>query len=273
MSELLKDIRVSSFILQVQEAMAVDLPPAILSSLEEFERFTQSTPLPAHIEKWSRDAKHKKWVRRHRDGISIHVKNAITCAWYHQQNLAKYQADVQQIYITTEAARSLKDRGFTVGALPKWDAEYQAFVLAARRALDYLARALAAYFQNDHNSFRKLPVLLASVQPQSVASALAAVHSKHLPRLDYLLSEGAKKSVRDLISHYEHVSAGCLNVNDQGFTMAGGGEKSRLRDNGYRTDGGLGNVILSRATDLNNCVAELLNVFVSEAAKVESYGA
>jgi hypothetical protein len=253
--------------------MAVNLPPAISASLEEFERFTQSMPPPAYIEKWSRDTKHKKWLLRHTDGISRHLKNALMCVWYHQENLAKYQADVQQIYATTEVARSLKDRGFTVGTLPKWDAEYQAFVLAGRRALDYLARALAAYFQNDHNSFRKLPVLLASAQPKSVASALASVHSKHLPGLAYLLSDGSNKSIRDLISHYEHISAGCLNVNECGFTMAGGGEKLRLRENGYRSDGGLGNVILVRATELNNCVAELLDVFASEAAKVGSYGA
>ena len=271
MYEPFNDPRVSSFVSEVQAAMAVNLPDEVASCLKSFLTFTESDPPPAHIAYWSKNPSKQKWQRRHIEGISVHVFNALTCARYHQSNLMQLQEVAMAIYKSTEVAKSLTDRGISVGALAKWDAEYQAFVLAVRRCLDYLARAIAAYFHNDHNSFRTLPKLLQSVKPSTVGMPLIELHSKFSPRFEYVLSEGEKKSVRDLISHYEHVSAGCFNVNELGFTMAGGGEKERLRASGYRRDGGLGHVIEERATDLNQCVIEFLNTFIRQATAVEAF--
>lgn len=269
MDNLFEEPAVQDFVKQVNTTMEVNLPSSLLKALQDFASFQNSTPPPRHIAKWKNDPKDKKWVTRHIDGIDIHVRNALTCAWYHQENLKQLERLLSDIYIRTNVSHILKDRGFTLGSLVKWDAEYQAFVLAVRRCLDYLARALAGYFKNDFHSFRKLPDLLSKAKPQAVATAIADVHAKYVDRFSYVLSEGNTKSVRDLISHYEHISAGCMNINERGFTMAGGGEKRGLREGGYRWDGGLSTVIETRGNDPSCCVAEIITVFIIEAKKHE----
>ena len=156
-----------------------------------------------------------------------------------------------------------------MGNTIRWDAEYQAFVLAVRRCLDYLARAMAAYFENDHHSFRRIPRLLAGCKPTSVASALAAAIERHQGAFEYVLSDGNKKSIRDLLSHYEYIGAGTLNISRHGFVMAGGGERLNVA----KWEGGLSPVIRQKATDLHLCISEVIATFVESAAQHEATSA
>jgi hypothetical protein len=150
-------------------------------------------------------------------------------------------------------------------ALPntrKWDFEYQAFVLAVRRCLDYLTRALAAFFQNEYHSFRTFPKLLCQVKPRIVAERLAQVHESYVSRFAYVLSEGGRKSTRDKISHYEYVPAGTVNLGSRGFVLAGGGERLSLEQEEPVL---LSSVINQRVADLQECVDAMLNAYVDAA--------
>ncbi len=93
-----------------------------------------------------------------------------------------------------------------------WDFEYQAFVLAFRRCLDYLTRAICAYFKSDFHSFRRFDKFLKKLDRPIVTKPLIDLHRKYSKRFDFVLSKGNQKSVRDKISHYEYVPVGCINL-------------------------------------------------------------
>lgn len=226
-----------------------------------FHRFITSAPEPTYIGR----LRGSRWYNRHVDGVLGHVQNAVACVWYHHDNLRLIEDSVARIFVGSEAQSLLGDSTIGGGNTIRWDAEYQAFVLAVRRCLDYLARAIAAYFRNDHHSFRKMPSLLNNVKPKEVASEIRSVIETHIPAFEYVLSDGNKKSIRDLLSHYEYISAGVLNISRHGFVMAGGGEQLSVG----KWEGGLGTVITGRAEHLQQCVAAVLEQFIRSAAAYE----
>ena len=195
------------------------------------------------------------------------VQNAVACVWYHRDNLCAIEAAVRRIFVGSGAQAVLGNSTIGTGNTIRWDAEYQAFVLSVRRCLDYLARALSAYFQQECHSFRRLPQLLARVKPTSVSSAIATAQQRHAPHFAYVLS-GEKKSIRDLLSHYKYIEAGSLNLSRHGFLMAGGAENLRPPV-GQAWEGGLSAVIAKRADDLHACVVDLLTSFVTAVEQHE----
>lgn len=230
-----------------------------------FHQFITTCPEPRYVS----ELRDTRWYNRHVEGVLGHVQNAVACVWYHHDNLCSIERDVFRIFVGSEAQALLGDSTIGGGNTIRWDAEYQAFVLAVRRCLDYLARGIAAYFRNDQHSFRKLPSLLRNVKPTSVASELRSVLETHLPAFEYVLSDGDKKSIRDLLSHYEYISAGVLNISRHGFVLAGGGERLEA----LTWEGGLSAVINRRAQSLQQCVTDMLESLVKGVATHEREGA
>ena len=155
-----------------------------------------------------------------------------------------------------------------IGNTRIWDFEYQAFILAYRRSLDYLARAIATYFRNDFHSFRTLGDFLLNQKPEQVSQPLITLHTKFSPLFEFVISEGTRKSVRDKISHYEYVPVGAINLSRKGFVLMGGGEQLGLDQN-------KGNMLLSEVLDthmlnLRMCIREMMYCFVDSIKVVES---
>lgn len=98
------------------------------------------------------------------------------------------------------------------------DFEYQPFVLACRRCLDYLANAFACYLKIEENSFRTFPKSIARRRDPKVVEALSKAYARHVVHLAFVLAKG-RKSVRHWIAHYEFDSAGCINFFPQGFSF------------------------------------------------------
>lgn len=65
-----------------------------------------------------------------------------------------------------------------LGGTRKMDFEYQAFVLAYRRCLDYLAGAIASYFKTEVSSFRTLPK---SISKSKMASTITTLRGRKPP--------------------------------------------------------------------------------------------
>ena len=144
------------------------------------------------------------------------------------------------------------------------DIEYQAFVLAYRRCLDYLAGAVACYFKREVDSFRTLPKSIRGTKVPEVATALTEAHARHVSQLAFVLDAG-RKSVRNRIAHYEFVSAGCINLTSKGFFLAGGGEDLKMSEN--LVDLNLNQILSHRLEHLHGCVADMIDTFIQAALK------
>lgn len=231
----------------------------------EFHRFITSEPPPRFVAHWRTEPSLEHWYHSHVNGILGHVQNGMACVYYHHDNLVALEARVGAVIERSGVRDVIRNSTIGLGNTLRLDAEYQAFVLAVRRTLDYLARGLASYFKDLSHSFREMPEKLSHRRPESVALAIADAHRRHVTKFDYVLSDGAKKSIRDLLSHYEFIGAGCVNITRQGLVLVGGGEGL-----GFATSGpgiALGPVMRQRVEELQACVADIIVSFVKAASE------
>ena len=234
-----------------------------LSAVDEqpFRYFDKllTSPQPAFILAWRADPKLEKWYHRFAGGFSD-VHHTMACVLYHHDRINEIETKVIEGIEKFNYREVLGNSTIALGNTLIWDFEYQAFILAYRRCLDYLARAICTYFKNDFNSFRKLGDFLLKAKPESVAYALIPVFEKYFNLFEFVLSEGNRKSVRDKITHYEYVSVGVINLNTRGLILAGGGEQIGISK---PSEAEILSEILNRHVDnLKNCIREMIYCFV-----------
>jgi hypothetical protein len=253
----------SACILDVQEILAFNLSELERRPFLTFHDFI-TNPRPHFITDWQQSPQLEKWYHSLVDGVE-NTCRAYAAVWYHFEKLSAFESQVLQKLSERDYCRALGNGTFGLGNTLKWDFEYQAFVLAYRRCLDYLTRGLAAFFKQEFHSFRTLllPKNLPQWRPKSVAEALISVHKRHCSNFDFVLSEGNRKSVRDKIAHYEWVDAGTINLTQNGFVLMGGGEAlSFTQDFNSKR---LAAALESRVRMLKAYINEMLMVFVASA--------
>ncbi|WP_326429923.1 hypothetical protein VQ574_07820 [Stutzerimonas frequens] len=219
-----------------------------------------TNPQPDFITEWRGDAALEKWYHRFTNGILGDVQNTLACVLYHHDRLAAIEREVMEGIEQYNYRRVLGNSTVGLGNTLVWDFEYQAFILAFRRCLDYLARAISTYFKNDFHSFRRLGDFLGKQNKPLLTDHLIELHSKYSLEFDFVLSEGTRKSIRDKISHYEYVPVGCINLSQRGFMLAGGGEE--LGISGKNGSALLSEVIQGHVTNLRGCVREFIGAYV-----------
>ena len=247
----------------VQEAAGFHLSRAECEPFLLFHRYI-TEPEPQFITQWRADPEKGRWYRLLVNGLG-HVQNSFACVRYHQERARAIEVAAHSCFEKAGVKDRLGNSTVGGGNTLALDFEYQAYVLAYRRCLDQFARALAAYFRNDHHSFRHLPRLLKKAKPAAVAEAISAVIERRSVRFDFVLSAPGESSVRDRIAHYEFVPAGVMNISYRGFVLMGGGEELGLG----ASPALLGDVLARRTEDLFGCIAELVSVLVSESAKCD----
>jgi len=248
----------------MQETAGFHLSTAECEPFVLFHRYI-TEPEPPFITRWRGDPKKERWYRLLVDGVLGNVQNSFACVRYHQERARTIEVAARSCFEKAGVKDRLGNSTVGGGNTLALDFEYQAYVLAYRRCLDQFARALAAYFRNDHHSFRHLPKLLKKAKPTAVAEAISAVIEKRSVSFDFVLSAPGENSVRDRIAHYEFVPAGLMNISSRGFVLMGGGEELGLG----ASSAVLGDVLTRRTEELFGCIAELLSVLVSEAAKCD----
>ena len=250
-----------------QAVLAFDLPEAERGSFLLFHDFI-TNPQPRFITDWRNSPDEERWYLALVNGLNLAARNAYACVLYHLQRLSDLESEVMERILKRSYADALGNSAVGIGNTLIWDFEYQAFIFAYRRCLDYLTRGLAAFFKCEFHSFSRLPKSLKNLKPESVANALADVHRKHSGNFAFVMSDGGKRSVRDKIAHYEWVSAGAINLNRHGFILIGGGEEFPLtmEHNTPRLTKALG----VRVGMLKACIDEMLTVFVREAKAWEA---
>ncbi|ABD26534.1 hypothetical protein Saro_2095 [Novosphingobium aromaticivorans DSM 12444] len=225
-----------------------------------------TNPQPSFISTWRADPKLGRWYHRLVNGVLGDVQSTFGCVLYHVTNIQRMESAIEGVIAKLDKS-ILGNVTVGGGDTSKINFEYQAFIFAYRRVLDYLARALASYFRIDCNSFRTFDRSLKTTIFPSVSAALVEVHRTRLPLFDFVASEGNRKSVRDKLAHYEAISAGFLNLSIRNGQLVGGGEELGLAT-GHTIS--LSHALDRRVQDLRETVKDFLYTFVSEARKLEA---
>jgi hypothetical protein len=244
----------------VWELAGFDIPAERAAAFLRFHNFVTS-PQPRYITSWRADPKlERRWYVPHVSGVLSWTRGALAASYYHYGRLVEIEQSVRAIVAGGGFRERLGSSTIGVGGTRKMDFEYQAFVLAYRRCLDYLAGALACYFKTETNSFRTLPKAIAGAKKRDVARALSEAHARHADALAYVLADG-RRSVRNRIAHYEFVSAGNINVSARGFDVIGGGEELMMPGGPRSTT--LAEALTTRLNLLHACVDDMIDVFVA----------
>jgi hypothetical protein len=255
---------VLSCLQDVDETLSFDLPPSERQSFLAFHDFI-TNPQPRFITEWRASPRDEKWYHALVNGLNFATRNAYAAVLYHFHNLSRLETEVMEKLARRNYAGVVGNSTVALGNTLKWDFEYQAFVLAYRRCLDYLTRGLAAFFKQTFHSFNSMQKSLEGVPHQSVARALAAVHQKHRASFDFVISKDGERSTRDKIAHYEWVPAGTINLSRSGFVLVGGGEDLQFMSGHNKAQ--LMEALALRVRMLKDCIDEMLNVFVAEARR------
>ena len=157
-----------------------------------------------------------------------HALEGLAVANYHVQRVAEIEADLAAMFRSLDDPPPSSSVGFRSRKL---DAEYQAFVFALRRAIEYFAAAVAAYFKTDCSRVRKVVAAIGGCEPHAPCVGAVAAVQTGLSLLPDVLTQGNARSVRDRMAHWEFVAAGSLQAawDETGQLrvtgIAGGGEE------------------------------------------------
>ncbi|MBP1473510.1 hypothetical protein J7I44_04315 [Frateuria sp. MAH-13] len=227
-----------------------------------------TNPEPKFITEWRSSPTTEARYTAFANGILHDVQNTFACVLYHYGRLKSIETSVVEGLERHDYRRALGTSTLALGNTLILDFEYQAFILALRRCLDYLARAVCTYFKNDFHSFRRLSKFLEKLTPIEVSAPLIEVHQRYVPNFEFVLSDGERKSLRDRISHYGYVQAGTVNLSRRGFLLAGGGEN--LGSGGAHGSATLSEVLDAHVKNLRGCLRDMILCYVDSIGRHEA---
>jgi len=257
----------AQIIIDTQAIAGYELPPDARKGFLAFHKFI-TDPVPNYISTWRASKATEHWYHRHVNGILGDVQSAVRRAYYHRERMAKIEDALLRAIEQVDYKSRLGNSTFALGGTHKWDFEYQGFVLATRSALDYLRRALSAYYHDKGHSYNSWPKALRSAKPRGLADALFATFEAQKDGLVYLKQNQAGVSLRDQISHHGHVSPATINLTAKGLFLVGGGED--LAFNREIPIRNLESLIKGRAGYLVETIDAFLAAFILEAGKNDS---
>jgi hypothetical protein len=153
----------------------------------------------------------RDWLAEMKERIFGNLREGLAITRYHLDRVEMIEGQITAIAREHETSLFNKaNMGFGLHSRPLV-AEYQAFEIALRRSLEYLAGAVSAYFKTDGNRIRTLATTIGGRSPEEAATAAAArLEAANIEQL--IGSRTGSKSVRDRLAHYESVSPGIVNI-------------------------------------------------------------
>lgn len=233
-----------------------------VQSFRKFHKYI-TYPQPDFITEWRANPKQEKWYHSFVNGILDNVQNSYSCVHYHFERLRAIEKETLDSIEQYNYKEILGNSTMALGDTKRVDFEYQAFVLAYRRCLDLLARAISSRFKNDFHSFRRLNKFLLPFAGNKIADKNIETQKKYSPLFEFVMSDGNRKSVRDRIAHYEYIQAWTLNLNKNGFMLVGGGEEMNLTKNDNESRY-LSEILEQKLNNLNNCITEIIDNLIDK---------
>ena len=250
---------------EINRIAGFPLTAAQRGSFLRYHAYITGEPRPAYISRLRGSG--SRW-QAHSDGILGNTQNALASVYYHLANIERIESGVEAV-IESSCVRDRPGKLLAAGGNPiALDSEYQAFILAVRRCLEYLARSLTAYFMSESHSFTRFGKFLKTAKPAAIAAALSQTYARHVVHFAFVLSESARRSTRDQISHYEFVPAGVINITTHGVVLAGGGEN--LLPSKSARPLPLRDVLQQHASNLQKCIDDFLDTFVTASRTYEA---
>ena len=143
-----------------------------------------------------------------RERMGRHVGHAfegIAIANYHVERVAQIEAEIASMIASLDDPPPSTNVGF---GSRKLNAEYQAFVFALRRSLEYFAAAVGAFFKTDCRRIKDVAGAIENREPLQRSAAAQSLIRTRLAEMQGLLTRDGSKSVRDRMAHEEFVFAG-----------------------------------------------------------------
>lgn len=163
-----------------------------------------------------------------------HIHDGLGATYYHCSRITRIEIDSIAAISRFEPdiLRVMGSRPSTIayGSTRQLDYEYQAYLFAYRRTLEYLAGAIAACFKAECHSIRDLSKSLTKYQPKDLTERVASTLGKGLANMTDVLppDSAVRRSPRDQTAHWSPASAGSFNLflGEHGIQIGviGGGE-------------------------------------------------
>jgi hypothetical protein len=170
-----------------------------------------------------------------RVGFVNYVYDGLLAAQYHRDNIERIERELVRRLREVYPEGSEPEGGSIAAVLPVVAHEYTAYVMAARRTLEYLAQALGEMF-GVRRVFRIKHLgrrLVDDGEPKDLAAKAAALSETFRKRFPELVGPdgGGPPSDRDQAAHYSPIAPAHLSV----VFFRGGQVGIELRDAGRRT--------------------------------------
>ena len=168
----------AKIVIDTQVIAGYDLPMEARKGFLSFHKFI-TDPVPEYIANWRSSPSTEHWYHRHVNGILGDVQSAVRRTFYHRDRMVEIEEALLRAIEDVDYRGKLGDAVLALGHTPKWDFEYQAFVLATRSALDYMRRAISAYFHDKSHSYNTWPKALRHPKAPALAQVRIPRDGEH----------------------------------------------------------------------------------------------
>ena len=220
-----------------------ELPETAKNKFLAFHSAVTRTPrLPILLRLTIEGGSRRDWLQPFINTALGHVQEGLAASYYHIANVESIEREI--INLASTALEELQIPTYSCvggGNTRRLDFEYQAFVFALRRTMEYFAVSVGTFFKHPVHRIRALASSIDQAEPLELSRRVQARLNESLRTLSDLLPPAdTERAVRDQLAHWEAVAAGVFNISagpDGIFIgIAGGGENLHAWDTGTRLE-------------------------------------
>jgi len=225
----------SSLFSKIENVSGFNTPKRCTIDFKRLHEKIIADPLPETLKHLIKKSdKGRDWLTIFRSAILGNVQEGLTASYYHLLNIESIENEMIAIASKEIQNIDLKNGGISGGNTSKLNYEYQAFVFALRRTLEYLASSISSFFKCEGNRIRHVEKMIKGREPKEINEKISKIVSKAIVQLaDILPSNDDGLSVRDTLAHWKAVDAGIFNISEHDdeiiITLVGGGEKLEMK--------------------------------------------
>jgi hypothetical protein len=220
-----------------------ELPATAKNKFLAFHTAVTRTPrLPVLVRLTIEGGSRRDWLQPFINAGLGHVQEGLAASYYHVANVDSIEREIINLAsVTLGELKIPRYSGVGGGNTRRLDFEYQAFVFALRRSMEYFAVSVGTFFKRPVHRIRALANSLEQAEPLELSQRVQTRLNESLQSLSDLLPPADnERAVRDQLAHWKAVAAGVFNISagpDGTFIgIAGGGENIQPWDSGIRLE-------------------------------------